>query len=186
MHQGSEVPSHFSGSKDASANTGLLLISGLQPEDEADYYCDMWLDSPKAHPVLHTHEEVRCKPPSTLLALCHRQGSDSDQVCFREQLLLSLFFCQHLNFPRQLDLTISHSFLHFRIKMNPLLVYSHPVSVSTTVRLCSETNSSRWRNWMSPRKAESGWALLRGGGTRDASALRAPTWALRYNTRMKP
>ncbi|KAB1255529.1 Immunoglobulin lambda variable 1-40 [Camelus dromedarius] len=38
-HQGSRVPSRFSGSKDASANAGLLLISGLQPKDEADYYC---------------------------------------------------------------------------------------------------------------------------------------------------
>uniref|UniRef100_A0A2K5CSQ5 Ig-like domain-containing protein n=1 Tax=Aotus nancymaae TaxID=37293 RepID=A0A2K5CSQ5_AOTNA len=29
-HQGSGVPSRFSGFKDASANAGLLLISGLQ------------------------------------------------------------------------------------------------------------------------------------------------------------
>ncbi|CAK6440027.1 unnamed protein product [Pipistrellus nathusii] len=41
-HQGSGVPSRFSGSKDASANAGLLTISGLQPEDDADYYCSTW------------------------------------------------------------------------------------------------------------------------------------------------
>ncbi|VCW77813.1 unnamed protein product [Gulo gulo] len=35
---GSGVPSHFSGSRYTSANAGLLLISGLQPEDEVDYY----------------------------------------------------------------------------------------------------------------------------------------------------
>ncbi|KAF3813672.1 hypothetical protein GH733_018204 [Mirounga leonina] len=36
-HQGSGVPSRLSGFKDASANAGLLRISGLQAEAEADY-----------------------------------------------------------------------------------------------------------------------------------------------------
>ncbi|ELV13762.1 Immunoglobulin iota chain [Tupaia chinensis] len=38
-HQGSRVPSCFSGSKGTSANAGVLHISGLQIEDEANYYC---------------------------------------------------------------------------------------------------------------------------------------------------
>ncbi|KAK1328342.1 hypothetical protein QTO34_011915 [Cnephaeus nilssonii] len=51
-YQGSGVPSRFSGSKDASANAGLLLISGLQPEDEADYYCHTWDGSYKTYTVV--------------------------------------------------------------------------------------------------------------------------------------
>ncbi|EPY82156.1 hypothetical protein CB1_000679005 [Camelus ferus] len=62
-HQDSGVPSRFSGSKDASANAGLLLISGLQPEDEADYYCAAVDSSSNAHTVPQPHREVRLKPP---------------------------------------------------------------------------------------------------------------------------
>ncbi|EPQ13938.1 Immunoglobulin iota chain [Myotis brandtii] len=49
---GPGVPSRFSGSKDASANAGLLTISGLQPEDEANYYC-MISHSSASHSVTH-------------------------------------------------------------------------------------------------------------------------------------
>uniref|UniRef100_A0A8C0RPN2 Ig-like domain-containing protein n=1 Tax=Canis lupus familiaris TaxID=9615 RepID=A0A8C0RPN2_CANLF len=64
-HQGSRVPSRFSGSKDTSANAGLLLISGLQPEDEADYYCNIWYSSSSAHIVLQTHKEIMTPPKAT-------------------------------------------------------------------------------------------------------------------------
>uniref|UniRef100_H0Y2F0 Ig-like domain-containing protein n=1 Tax=Otolemur garnettii TaxID=30611 RepID=H0Y2F0_OTOGA len=40
--QSPRVPSHFSESEDASANSGILHISGLQAEDEVDYYCTTW------------------------------------------------------------------------------------------------------------------------------------------------
>ncbi|KAG8524900.1 Immunoglobulin lambda variable 1-40, partial [Galemys pyrenaicus] len=42
---------------------GILPIAGLQPEDEADYYCLSWGDSLSAHAALQACGEARHKPP---------------------------------------------------------------------------------------------------------------------------
>ncbi|ELV11375.1 Immunoglobulin omega chain [Tupaia chinensis] len=69
-HQGTGDFSHFSGSKDTSANAGVLHISGLQPEDKADYYREAFHSSLFTPTVLQTHGEVRPKPPCILPAWC--------------------------------------------------------------------------------------------------------------------
>ncbi|XP_004417517.1 PREDICTED: immunoglobulin omega chain-like [Odobenus rosmarus divergens] len=71
-HQGSGVPSRFSGSKDASANAGLLCISGLQAEDEVDSYCNTGHGSSYMDNVLQNLGELRLKPPQCSLSACRR------------------------------------------------------------------------------------------------------------------
>ncbi|KAG5198909.1 hypothetical protein JEQ12_007505 [Ovis aries] len=61
---------------DASTNAGLLLISGLQPEDEADYHCAVWHGDTNAHTVPQSSEEARQKPPP----LTPARGSDEVEL----------------------------------------------------------------------------------------------------------
>uniref|UniRef100_A0A8C8ZT76 Ig-like domain-containing protein n=1 Tax=Prolemur simus TaxID=1328070 RepID=A0A8C8ZT76_PROSS len=127
-HQGSGVPSRFSGSKDASANTGILHISGLQPEDEADYYCNIWDDSSKTYTVIETHREVRQKSVPVLAWCCHpllvalTKSTSGGGFCCQ-------IFYQYLIFLGQINLTMLYPAVEFNFSIDPLLKFPHPVHV---------------------------------------------------------
>ncbi|ELW72421.1 Ig lambda chain V-I region WAH [Tupaia chinensis] len=65
---GTGVPSRFSGSKDTSANAGVLHISGLQTEDEADYYWalaqSVLAQLPSVSGTLNQRVTISCKGSS--------------------------------------------------------------------------------------------------------------------------
>ncbi|XP_039224408.1 immunoglobulin lambda-1 light chain-like isoform X4 [Crotalus tigris] len=86
--RGEGIPDRFTGTR--SGNNGYLTITNLQPEDEADYYCNMWYSSgsvsifgagtqltvtglptvsPSVQVFAPSQEEIRSPNPHTVVCL---------------------------------------------------------------------------------------------------------------------
>ncbi|OCU01860.1 hypothetical protein XELAEV_18007640mg [Xenopus laevis] len=73
QQRGAGIPERFSVTPDISRNLWELVISHIQPEDDARYYCDLW-NSGTFSTELRYNKEVIHKPKSVLrhlLPLCH-------------------------------------------------------------------------------------------------------------------
>uniref|UniRef100_A0A2K5J1Z0 Ig-like domain-containing protein n=1 Tax=Colobus angolensis palliatus TaxID=336983 RepID=A0A2K5J1Z0_COLAP len=86
----SGVSDRFSGSK--SGTSASLAITGLQPGDEADYYCETWDKSLSADTVLQANGELRQKPPSS--------SSRRVSACSCSRLTCSFCCCSFPHGPR--------------------------------------------------------------------------------------